>query len=206
MTTHTEELTDILAFLESMRNLRNTNGMVQRGFAYDCVEDWLLQHGKQMAPPSQRTPAEMNRLRRLRKHVRPKLKQCFANCQSALLSIDDNLTYCEGYVLSVIPIYHAWLILDGTLWDPTLELLPGHQPTTYFGATFPFTVVESMMCARNTYGPLLDNWEQRWPLLRQPWIDQQSHQHNNITVSTKGTSHVIEPTPHFTHAQNIFTG
>lgn len=168
--TAAKELADLLTFLESLKRLRVTGDIgLQRGFSYSCVEDWLLQHGTEMSPPATRTPGDLSRLQSLRKQIRPQIKQCFANCQGAVLSLDEGVTYCEGYVSSVIPIFHAWLMVDGELWDPTLELVLGNAPTVYFGSAFPLNIVRSTILARETYGPLLDNWEQRWPLLRQPW-------------------------------------
>lgn len=55
--------------------------------------------------------------------LRPQIKQCFANCQRLLLSdhpIARELSYHEGYVQTVIPIQHAWLVYGQAIVDLTL--------------------------------------------------------------------------------------
>lgn len=59
-------------------------------------------------------------------HFRPLLKQCYRNCQllmvyNDLLGLCLDLTYHEGWVLSVIPIEHAWLEYQGEVLELTLD-------------------------------------------------------------------------------------
>lgn len=167
---------EILQHLEAIRMLRHrmTHGQAPDGFVYTSVEDWLLKHGRPMEPVTEWSAAEEIRLRRLRQQIRPQLKGCFANCQRAILHrLDPGLVYCEGYVSAVIPIYHAWLLFDGKLWDPTRELWGHDLPVEYFGAAFPDEMVRTTLLTTERYGSLLDDWEQRWPLLRRPWEDGQ---------------------------------
>jgi len=162
-----KEPVDLLAFLATIKGMRSRG---PEGYAYSCVEDWLLQHGQAMSPASEWSSSQQRYLRWLREMVNPEIKQCFANCQRAVLyDFDSCLTYCEGYVSVIIPIYHAWLTVDGKLWDPTLELTKDPLPTEYFGSAFPAETVRSAIVTRKMHGPVLDNYEERWPILRNPW-------------------------------------
>jgi len=110
---------DLRQFLAAVAQVRATCvPLAKPGHAYTCLEDWLLKHGASMTHGAKWTAGELAVIRRLRKQVRPRLKQCFNNCQVALMRCEERLTYCEGYVSSVIPIYHAWLLVDGKLWGP----------------------------------------------------------------------------------------
>ena len=59
----------------------------------------------------------------------PRMKECFANCQRFMvdyarlvrrLGLEHEVEYHEGYVISLIPFEHAWLVIDGTIVDITL--------------------------------------------------------------------------------------
>lgn len=73
-------------------------------------------------------------------------KQCYHNCQMALF-LNPELRYYEGWVMSIIPIEHAWLlsgdseaVIDPTLVDPTVE--PNVSKRGYFGVEIPVTFVQ----------------------------------------------------------------
>jgi hypothetical protein len=56
----------------------------------------------------------------------PGIKECFANCQRFAIDVDRyqlplDVEYREGYVISIIPIEHAWLMVDGETVDLTLD-------------------------------------------------------------------------------------
>ena len=61
--------------------------------------------------------------------IRPQMKQCFANCQRFTVLADLDVEYHEGWVLSVIPIEHAWLKYEGQIVD--LTLVPREDPVQY---------------------------------------------------------------------------
>lgn len=53
---------------------------------------------------------------------RPAMKQCFANCQRLFLDAPElDLEYHEGYITSIIPMPHAWLLWEGQRIDLTLR-------------------------------------------------------------------------------------
>lgn len=53
--------------------------------------------------------------------MRPQMKQCYGNCQRFTLYTDLDVEYHEGWMMSIIPISHAWLVWRGRIIDLTLE-------------------------------------------------------------------------------------
>ena len=88
---------------------------------------------------------------------RPQVKQCFANCQRFLLgtqSLGLNLEveYREGWIQTLIPMEHAWLIYKGEVLDLTLD---PHRDVEYL---YSHTASPDQILARiyqtKEYGPL----------------------------------------------------
>ena len=52
---------------------------------------------------------------------RPQVKQCFMNCQRFILEGLLEVEYREGWVQTLIPMEHAWLIYKGKVLDLTLN-------------------------------------------------------------------------------------
>lgn len=117
---------------------------------YVCMEHFVLAHGCYYPGV------------KLGKFYQPgKIKHCYDNSREGMLAY-PKLSYVEGYVTSVIPIAHAWNI-DGNNEVVELTLREKFSPAkerSYFGVSFdPEYVIE-------TGGSLIDDWENRWPLLR----------------------------------------
>ena len=150
-------------YLKSMVELRKTMTSPE-GFSYSCIEDFVLQNGRVYEPASM--PEKMHReLMAMRSMP---IKQCFANCQELALK-DDRFTYVEGYGLSMIPTLHAWLEIDGHLFDPTWRPVSAGmwKDRQYFGVQFPDTdAIRKRVIRRKEYSTLLVDWEERYPLLR----------------------------------------
>jgi len=58
--------------------------------------------------------------------MRPMIKECFRNCQAFVFrnmwsGLGLDVTYCEGWVVSSIPLEHAWLEYRGEPIDLTLR-------------------------------------------------------------------------------------
>lgn len=102
------------------------------------------------------------------RRYRPKPKECFYNCQQFVL--DDRTShaaYHEGFVTSLpgIFVHHAWLVVGGTVFDPTLEAADrvltrrqrnSERPSArqYFGVPFPIREVAEGVLS-GVWGPLL---------------------------------------------------
>lgn len=81
-------------------------------------------------------------------------KHCFRNAALAAQLVPI-LTYCEGYVSSVIPVLHAWCLSpEGEVVELTLEK-PGSD---YFGIPFQLSFLVQQLQKNRSYG-LLDQWE-----------------------------------------------
>lgn len=56
-----------------------------------------------------------------KKHRKPKYKECFYNAQMFFLTCEKG-EYFEGYCYdNLIPVHHAWIVIDGCVVDFTLE-------------------------------------------------------------------------------------
>jgi len=87
--------------------------------------------------------------RQLYAEGRCQVKQCYHNCQMALFR-NPEFRYYEGWVMSVIPIEHAWLldgdseaVIDPTLVDPAVGLTDPEKE--YFGVEIPATFVREFV-------------------------------------------------------------
>jgi hypothetical protein len=137
----------IKQFLEASTRVRDTL-VKPKGFKYSCIEEFVLKNGKNF--PYKPLPPSVKR---------GEPKMCFKNATQLMIDRDD-LTYVEGYALSIIPIMHAWCIdEDGNVVDPTMPMCE------YYGIPFDSAFVIGTMLRRKYYG-IIDDWENGWPMLR----------------------------------------
>ncbi len=109
----------------------------------------------------------------LPKGIRPGgIGVCFANSYRLLKRHGKRLglAYAEGYAISenveMNPTLHAWCVdRDGTVYDPTWK-----NGRAYFGIAFKRDYVFDTIKQRETNGDLyfglLDDWANRYPLIR----------------------------------------
>ena len=125
---------------------------VKQGWAYGCVEDFILQNGKSF---------EQSILGGSEVEAGEK-KMCFRN--SFYLALENPLFhYCEGYAVAwnvPLPLMHAWVVTDcGNVIDPTWK-----HGVAYFGVEIPVWYCNRVMVKTEQWG-VLDSWKIRWPLL-----------------------------------------
>jgi len=168
---------------------RTGNLGVPEGFAYTCIEDYVLKNGVVMESAEltrdelEYLDATITRAHELGQQV-TEFKQCFANSQMLVLCQPGyELIYHEGYALgrACIPVHHGWVTINGKIVDPTWKLerpasrsvLPEHpigeipEGHIYVGA--PIENVEYIrhrINFREIIGSLLDDWEGDYPLMR----------------------------------------
>lgn len=82
----------------------------------------------------------------------PLVKQCFANCQRFVLHAGLDVEYREGYVLTVIPMVHAWLIYKGEVLDLTLD--PNREIQYLASYTVFYDEILSHVIETERYGPV----------------------------------------------------
>lgn len=84
--------------------------------------------------------------------IRPRIKQCYANCQRLITSghpIAEDLEYHEGYVHTIIPLPHAWLTYGHAIVDLTLP--PGKE----YGPSVAYSLAEVRRSVMTGYyGPV----------------------------------------------------
>jgi hypothetical protein len=131
----------------SVEMLRNSSGKLPNGYCYANPADFVLREGRFFMPKP--LPGKI---------PRGKLGLCFRNALST--STEHGLPYVEGYALysGTLPTLHAWNIdTEGGVIDTTWRLVG----EAYLGVILPRTEVLKWR------GPLIDNWANGWPLLRE---------------------------------------
>lgn len=83
---------------------------------------------------------------------RPQVKQCFANCQRFALARVLDVEYREGWVQTLIPVEHAWLVYRGEILDLTLD--PGRGAEYLESYAVPLEEVALSVIRRRSYGPV----------------------------------------------------
>ena len=177
---------EIEDFLTQISTLRSGNTRPV-DFVYENPEDFVLQHGKHFVsePMTQEEMTFLKTLAARTKHY--KMKQCFYNAQS-LAHISSQIKYIEGYLLSsLFPIQHAWNSLNGKVLDftishankgnPVLGEIP--QGWDYFGVELSTPMIMKYWRETETSGPLIDNWQQKFPLLKQPFKTEETEETDN---------------------------
>ena len=87
----------------------------------------------------------------------PGMKECFANCQRFVTDVDLhgfdlNVEYREGYVVSILPIEHAWLTVNGEVVDLTLA---PDRPREYLDSyAVPVDEIRRNMLEQKAYCPV----------------------------------------------------
>jgi len=143
------------------------------GWNYLSIQDYLLDTGKEFGTTEY--PAE-DIIREIQESpfVRMAVQECFANCQGAALLLNDpRVLYAEGFALSSgslpLPVLHAWLVIEGKVYDPTWEMV-GHydrKTSAYFGRTFETGYVRRSVLDSRMYESLIDAWRHGYPLLQE---------------------------------------
>lgn len=90
---------------------------------------------------------------------RPQIKNCFMNSQQFFLDcwrrkpeLFERLEYHEGYVVTILPLEHAWLKLDGEVLDLTLD--PGIGREYLRSHTYGSEEVLKHVVKTGTWGPV----------------------------------------------------
>lgn len=149
------------------------------GWAYPTDGHYLLEHGRPLVG-GELTAAEARIVATAAARIQAIPQQCYANAATAVLGDrTGRFVYVEGYAqcpqVPGLAIAHAWVELDGKLFDPTWESraplgdrmeLRGPVPDgyVYFGA--PFTREEVRFQRTTPMATILNDWNGRFPILR----------------------------------------
>lgn len=169
---------------EQLQIMSDANGIKTKGYKYTSPSALLLKIGESMGGKETGPDTDLVELiERLEYHA---IKQCYYNC--AMLAPYADWNYCEGYVMKenlMLPILHAWLELDGVVYDPTIRekntseekdigarLTNNNERNFYFGVKLNKEVVHADLFKRGESFSVLQDWQKHWPVLKEnsPWL------------------------------------
>jgi len=85
----------------------------------------------------------------------PEIKQCYYNSMMyrSPFHADREVSYFEGWATSVIPIAHAWNVVDGKVADTTWELIREEDASedTYLGIRIPGSFIMKVLSKSTHY-------------------------------------------------------
>lgn len=127
-----------------------------KGYYYSCIEEYVLAKGQPFEPRP--LPEEYEYM---------PLKRCYEN---AALMTYQGLSYVEGYATTSIGFttMHAWNLDDaGQVVDVTWRFKKNYHPMSYYGVVFDTGEMRKIILRVGHYG-VLDNWKEKYPLLKNP--------------------------------------
>jgi hypothetical protein len=137
--------------------LKMTADMIRQrpqGFQYSSLFEFGLKHGKLMkavANPFDVVPRGIPR-------------QCFMNATNLALG-KKSFMYCEGWALNVVPVPHAWNLVEVNGRWVALDTTWPEPGKEYFGIVFTTAYLRKAMQSQKYYG-LIDAYCSGWPLLK----------------------------------------
>jgi hypothetical protein len=107
---------------------------------------------------------------------------CFFNAQRAVKKATKRnaatqkveIKYCEGYALSrFFPMLHAWVLVNGKVWDPTWMLIEADDKkdepiaSQYHGVEFTREQALKKLNGKNSDSiSIIDDWQNGYPMLK----------------------------------------
>lgn len=99
------------------------------------------------------------------------VKQCFANATELMLLNNNRFIYTEGYAirrnLGIVVGEHAWVLDKDNNYSVVDNTWENPEDSIYLGIPFQEQFVIEAAVKRGYYG-LLDDWQNQWPLAREP--------------------------------------
>lgn len=142
------DLTDYLKMLAAFPGLPKEDG-----YHSNNVAAFILNHGTNMADIM---PVPKSRM--------GKIKECYSNATHLAIS-DPRYVYCEGYAIGIIPVPHAWCLVEHGhkwfVWDNTWRE-PGDE---YYGVPITTDYLRHAVIKSKHYG-CIDSWNTHWPMLK----------------------------------------
>ena len=163
------------------RDISNSRGRRTLVGGYVSISDYVLKNGH-LFESAPLTPGEKSYVRLLGME-KCKLKACYRNAQRTFLFHPGVhgmvLKYIEGYAtIGFLPVQHAWLSLNGKVVDLTWGPMDkrGHRKGRvlgvippgfeYYGLAIERREVSDFVLAHETWGPIIDDYECGFPMLR----------------------------------------
>lgn len=164
-------------FLEMMAQMERG-----RDWAYSSPYEFLLKHGRVFDPAD--LPADgMQVVQSAVGRRRLRVKECFSNAADVVLAdASGRLAYCEGFAARIIPVHHAWAVLDGQYvvdltWNRAGEKMASSSlkskivgrfdDCAYLGVVFSRQRLGQALAECGHYDSLLLDFRRDYPLLRE---------------------------------------
>ncbi len=163
--------------------------------AYSCIEDYVLDRGKDYDVSADLTPEELDIVLGAvdRFPGRLQQKQCFHNAQLLAAGFIQHhvrpprLDYVEGVAIgrSGFPVHHGWLALNGKVVDVTWRTDEPNHPGrlrdrvfglipdgwSYRGAVFPRAAIMRRITETHETRAFLGDWQRGFPYLKQTRLE-----------------------------------
>jgi hypothetical protein len=152
-------------------------GKMPEGFSYMSQYHFIMQHGK-FYQPQELKSHEALIIKKALKRIGfvPKKKECFYNAQMLALTDNSNqIKYCEGFALTIIPTNHAWIEINGKVVDPTWDvdgkMILGTFPDdkSYFGFNMSKSDIRDKQFKTGMACSFLDDYHDNFQLLKKPF-------------------------------------
>lgn len=146
----------VMQYLKLTSEMQARNGR-PKGYFYSSQMEFGLAHGKLMRPSPVPLP------------IRVKLgesRQCFKNATELAME-GKGFLYCEGWAASVLPVQHAWNLVEHAGELHVIDTTWKQPAQEYFGIVFKTAYLTHRLARQKYYG-LIDACDVDWPLLRLP--------------------------------------
>ena len=156
-------------YLKKCVELRNKIGRNPKGYNYVSQEDYVLDKGRQYFE-RKLTKDEKKIIWKLKREACIDEGRCFENCLRIAIEDKSGLVrYVEGFACAVIPVHHAWLVINDAVVDVTWDLKhmkPLTPDREYYGVEFP-DKKRLKLKLWDSQLSFLDDWPNKWPLLKE---------------------------------------
>lgn len=91
--------------------------------------------------------------------MRPSIKACYANCQRFMigadyLNLDIDVEYREGWVVTIIPFHHAWLVWRSEIVDLTLDDMDSRDCEYITSEAYTLSEIKEAIAINQCFGPV----------------------------------------------------
>lgn len=174
---------EVQEFLQLMNRAATMNApKPPEGFLYSSPYDFLLRHGRVFESRLLKADG-MEVVKSAVGRRKLPVKECFSNAADVVLNdASGRLQYCEGFAHRVIPVHHAWAVLDGETvidltWNKRKRLMTSASlkskimgdldDAAYFGIVFSRERLGKALLECEHYDSLLMDFRRGYPLLRE---------------------------------------
>lgn len=150
-----KELLDYIKLVNSFHQPK------KKGFVYRSIEELLLKNAEFNNNSLSKIPIELKKFY----SFTPIMKACYANSQKLNINSGGKIKYYEGYIFSVIPIPHAWNVINGKVFDITANHFNLNMKS-YFGVEIKIETILSQIEKFSIYNSILFDYSRSKEILK----------------------------------------